>query len=288
MRNAPRIVGSVCVLCVLKCTCKEARDRSERAIAVCAVSGADKVNAAANCSAAHYSANCNAGLEVNMIDNYITGNVIKKLRESKKMTQEELAEKIFVTGKAVSKWETGQGFPDISLVEPLAKALDISVIELLSGECIQNRNRVSNMFKSKFYVCPVCGNVIRTIGEAMISCCGITLPPLEPETETCENVTGSQQPAAGEEPAADGARVSETADTSHVICVESVEDEYYVHLDHPMTKEHYISFIAAVSDQGVQFVKLYPEQAAEARFKRSRVKYLYAYCNHHGLFKVKV
>jgi len=193
-----------------------------------------------------------------MIDNYITGSVIKKLRESKKMTQEELAEKIFVTSKAVSKWETGQGFPDISLVEPLAKALDISVIELLSGECIQNRNRISNMYKSKFYVCPVCGNVIRTIGEAMISCCGITLPPLEPET----------------------------ADTPHAICVESVEDEYYVHLDHPMTKEHYISFIAAVSDQGVQFVKLYPEQTAEARFKRSRVKYLYAYCNHHGLFRV--
>jgi DNA-binding XRE family transcriptional regulator/desulfoferrodoxin (superoxide reductase-like protein) len=196
-------------------------------------------------------------MEVNMIDNYITGSVIKKLRESKKMTQEELAEKIFVTGKAVSKWETGQGFPDISLVEPLAKALDISVIELLSGECIQNRNRVSNMFKSKFYVCPVCGNVIRTIGEAMISCCGITLPPLEPEA----------------------------ADTMHTIHVEPVEDEYYVDLDQPMSKEHYISFVAAVSDQGVQFVKLYPEQTAEARFKRSRVKYLYAYCNHHGLFR---
>ena len=194
-----------------------------------------------------------------MIDNYITGSVIKSLREKKKMTQEELAEKIFVTGKAVSKWETGQGFPDISLVEPLAKALDISVIELLSGECIQNRNRVSNMFRSKFYVCPVCGNAIRTIGEAMISCCGITLPPLEAEE-----------------------------DDEHQIMVESVEDEYYVHLEHSMSKEHYISFIAAVSDQGVQFTKLYPEQAAEARFKRARVRYIYAYCNHHGLFLKKV
>ena len=194
-----------------------------------------------------------------MIDNYITGSVIKSLREKKKMTQEELAEKIFVTGKAVSKWETGQGFPDISLVEPLAKALDISVIELLSGECIQNRNRVSNMFRSKFYVCPVCGNVIRTIGEAMISCCGITLPPLEAEE-----------------------------DDEHQIMVESVEDEYYVHLEHPMSKEHYISFIAAVSDQGLQFTKLYPEQTAEARFKRARVRYIYAYCNHHGLFLKKV
>ena len=195
-----------------------------------------------------------------MIDNYITGNVIKNLREKKKLTQEELAEKINVTGKAVSKWETGQGFPDISLVEPLAKALDISVIELLSGECIQNKNRVSNMYRSKFYVCPVCGNVIRTTGEAIISCCGITLPPLEAETE----------------------------DEKHQILIEPVEDEYYVHLDHPMTKEHYISFIAAVSDQGVQFTKLYPEQAADARFKRARVKYIYAYCNHHGLFLIKV
>ena len=200
-----------------------------------------------------------------MIDNYITGSVIKKLRESKKMTQEELAEKIFVTGKAVSKWETGQGFPDISLVEPLAKALEISVIELLSGEFIQNRNRVSNMLKSKFYVCPVCGNVIRTIGEAMISCCGITLPPLEPETEPCEN-----------------------ADMPHSIKVESVEDEYYVHLDHPMTKEHYISFIAAVRDDGYEIKKLYPEWNAEARFKISRTQSFFYYCNRHGLFQTSV
>jgi len=210
-----------------------------------------------------------------MIDNYITGSVIKSLREKKKMTQEELAEKIFVTGKAVSKWETGQGFPDISLVEPLAKALDISVIELLSGECIQNSNRVSNMLKSKFYVCPVCGNIIRTIGEAMISCCGITLPSLEAETET--------ETEDGKLNAADLNGAAE-----HGIKVESVEDEYYVHLEHPMSKEHYISFIAAVSDQSVQFTKLYPEQMAEARFKRARVRYIYAYCNHHGLFLKKM
>lgn len=197
-----------------------------------------------------------------MIDNYITGSVIKSLREKKKMTQEELAEKIFVTGKAVSKWETGQGFPDISLVEPLAKALDISVIELLSGECVRNQNKVGNMYKSRFYVCPVCGNVIHTIGEALISCCGITLPPVEAEE-------------------------TEEADENHKIRVEQIEDELYVSLNHPMTKEHYISFVAAVSDQGIQLIKLYPEQAAEVRFKRARVKYIYAYCNHHGLFVKK-
>ena len=203
------------------------------------------------------------------MDKYVTGAVIRRLRENKKMTQEELAEKIFVSGKAVSKWETGQGFPDISLMEPLAKALDISVIELLSGEDVRNRNRSSNVSRAKFYVCPVCGNVIQSIGEAVISCCGITLPPAIPE------------------PADDARAVPEPADDAYFMNIEIVEDEYYVMLDHPMTKDHYISFIAALSDQGIQFVKLYPEGNAEARFKRNRVEKLYAYCNRHGLFQVK-
>ena len=192
------------------------------------------------------------------MDNYVTGAVIKRLRENKKMTQEELAQKIFVTSKAVSKWETGKGFPDVGLLESLGKALDVSVIELLSGEDITNLNKACNMAKGKFYVCPVCGNVIQTTGEAVISCCGITLPPLE----------------------------AEVPDAEHSLKVETVEDEYYVTMNPPMTKEHYISFIAAISDQGVQLVKLYPEGNAEARFKISRVKKLYAYCNRHGLFEV--
>lgn len=194
------------------------------------------------------------------MDRYVTGAVIRRLRESKGMTQEELAEKVFVSGRAVSKWERGQGFPDISLLEPLAKALDISVIELLSGEEIRNRNRSSNMARGQFYVCPVCGNVIRTTGEALISCCGITLPPLE-----------------AEEP-----------DPDHEIRFEIVEDEYYVTVRHPMEKAHYLSFLAAVADDRVQLVKLYPEGNAEARFRIDRVKKLYAYCNRHGLFEAAV
>lgn len=193
------------------------------------------------------------------MDKYVTGAVIRKLRENKKMTQEELADTLFVSSKAVSKWETGQGFPDISLIEPLAKALDISVIELFSGVNIQNRNRSSNMLKSRFYVCPVCGNAVRSTGEALISCCGITLPPLEPET----------------------------TEPDHDIRVETVEDEYYVTIEHPMRKDHYISFLAAVSDSRVQFAKLYPEGNAEARFKIDGVRKFYAYCNRHGLFQLK-
>lgn len=191
------------------------------------------------------------------MDRYVTGAVIRRLRERKKMTQDELAERICVSGKAVSKWETGQGFPDISLLEPLAQALDISVIELLSGEDIRNTNRSCNIARGQFYVCPVCGNVIRSTGEAVISCCGITLPPLE----------------------------AEEADGEHMIRVEIIEDEYYVTVAHPMTKEHYLSFLAAVSDAGVQFVKLYPEGTAEARFRMNGIKYFYVFCNRHGLFR---
>lgn len=194
------------------------------------------------------------------MDRYVTGAVIRKLRENKRMTQEELAEKIYVSSKAVSKWETGQGFPDVSLLEPLAQALDISVIELLSGEDISNMNRSSKMTRGIFYVCPVCGNVILVTGEAVISCCGITLPPLE----------------------------AELADEDHAISLEIVEDEYYVSIGHPMTKEHYISFLAAVSDEDVQLLKLYPEGNAETRFKISGIRKLYVYCNRHGLFQLKV
>lgn len=194
------------------------------------------------------------------MDRYVTGSVIRRLREGKNMTQEGLAQKLHVSSKAVSKWETGQGLPDVSLLEPLAQTLDISVIELFSGEDIRNQNRAGNMLRERFYVCPICGNVIQASGEAVISCCGITLPPLE----------------------------AEDPDEEHLLRIEEVEDEYFVTVEHPMTKTHYLSFFAALSDQGTQLIKLYPEGNAEARFKRNRVKWILAYCNRHGLFRVKV
>ncbi|MBP5603580.1 MAG: helix-turn-helix domain-containing protein [Treponema sp.] len=198
-----------------------------------------------------------------MMDNYITGATIKRLREKKGLTQDELAQKIYVSNKTISKWENGHGLPDISFLEPLAQALNISVIELFSGNEVRNQNRSFNMKKILFYTCPVCGNVIQAGGEAVISCCGITLPPLEVEDDCDAEVSAE-----------------------HQIKLEKVEDEFYVTIDHPMTKEHYISFIAAVYDNGVDFVKLYPESAAEARFKIGRAKFFLAYCNHHGLFKL--
>ena len=191
-----------------------------------------------------------------MMNNYITGKIIKELREKRQLTQMELANKMNVSDKTVSKWETGKGLPDITLIEPLAKTLNVSIIELMNGEYITNQNESSNMYKSNFSVCPICGNIIHTMGENINSCCGILLPILEAEDEN----------------------------EKHSINCDMIENELFISMNHEMSKQHYISFIAAVSDQSVQFTKLYPEQAAEARFKRARVKYIYAYCNHHGLY----
>ncbi len=194
------------------------------------------------------------------MDNYITGSTIKKLREAKGITQSQLAEQIGVSSKAVSKWETAKGLPDITLIEPLSSALGVSVIELISGDTVINKNISSNILRSKFYVCPVCGNIIRTTGDALISCCGITLPALE----------------------------AEETDEAHEIKIEKVEDEYFVTVDHEMTKTHFISFIAHLTSDKVQFVKLYPEGNAETRFQLRGRGYLYIYCNKHGLMKKKV
>ena len=116
------------------------------------------------------------------------------------------------------------------------------------------------MLRTKLYVCPACGNVIHSVGEAVVSCCGITLPALE----------------------------AEEADEAHRLSVRRAEDEYYVTVDHEMSKTHYISFIAAVRDDGLEFIKLYPEGNAEARFFFRRSGWLYYYCNQHGLFRQRL
>lgn len=194
------------------------------------------------------------------MDTYVTGTTIKRLREEKGLTQAELAAKIDVSSKTVSKWETAKGLPDISLLAPLSAALGVSVLELMSGDAVTNRNRAANMARSKIYVCPVCGNVIHTMGEAVVSCCGIALPALE----------------------------AEEADAEHEPCLERVEDEEYVVVRHPMTKDHFISFFAYVTPDRFQMVKLYPEGNAECRFRVQRHGILYMFCNRHGLMKRKL
>ena len=194
------------------------------------------------------------------MDHYLTGTTIKALREARKLTQAELAERIGVSSKTVSKWETAKGLPDVSLLEPLAAALGISVVELMSGKPILNRNRSGNMLHCRFYVCPICGNIVHTLGEALVSCCGITLPACQPED----------------------------VDEAHAIKIEEVEDEQYLTIDHPMTKAHYLSFLAFVTSDRLQLVKLYPEGSAAARMQLRGRGVLYLYCSHHGLMKRKI
>ena len=194
------------------------------------------------------------------MDRYVTGAAIRELRQQKHMTQLQLAEKLGVSDKTVSKWETGKGYPDITLLEPIAEVFSVSVTELISGNTIRNTNVSANMRRSKFYVCPVCGNVIHSMGEADIHCHGISLVPLE----------------------------AEPSNEHHPIFIERVEDEYYVRIDHSMTKEHYILFIAAVSLDDLQLIRLYPEGNAEARFRIRRVKRILFYCNRDGLFYMDV
>ncbi|MDD2649242.1 MAG: helix-turn-helix transcriptional regulator [Eubacteriales bacterium] len=159
---------------------------------------------------------------------YISGETIKTLRERAGITQKTLASTLMITNKAVSKWETGRGLPDITLVEPLARALKVSVAELFSGSICENRNRAGNMRRGWHYVCPICGNSFYALGEGSFCCCGASLPPLEPE-----------QP-----------------DDEHEIETERVENEYFISMKHPREKEHYISFISVITADRINTVKL--------------------------------
>lgn len=195
------------------------------------------------------------------MNQYVTGTIIKELRERNKMTQLQLADKLGVTDKTISKWETGKGYPDITLLEPIADAFSISVTELISGSTVSNANVSANMLRSKFYVCP----------------CMRQCDPYHGQKLSYIATACSWRPRSPEE-----------TDENHKIFIEKVEDEYFVCIDHDMTKKHYISFIAAASSDRMQMVKLYPEGNAEARFKINGVKRIFFYCNKEGLFSINV
>jgi len=194
------------------------------------------------------------------MDHYITGAAIRRLREQKNLTQAELAALVDVSPKTVSKWETARGLPDVSLLDAIAAALDVSVLELMSGNTVSNKNTSGNLLRSRFYCCPICANTFHAMGEAVISCCGVTLPPLE----------------------------AEAVDAAHAVTVEQVEDERFITVRHDMTKTHYISFVAYVTSDRLQLVKLYPEGNAECRLNVRGCGYIYIYCNRHGLMRQKI
>ncbi|WP_434796481.1 helix-turn-helix domain-containing protein [Terrisporobacter vanillatitrophus] len=187
------------------------------------------------------------------------GSLILKLRKEKNMTQKQVADLLNISDKTVSKWERGLGCPDVSILTDLSKIFDINIEKILLGDLTPNDMDGGNMKRIKFYVCPSCGNIISTTGEGEISCCGRKLK----------------------------FEASKTIDNDHEITVEEIENDYYITINHEMTKEHYISFVAYVTYDRVLLIKLYPEQSPTVRFpklcgKLERGK-LYIYCNKHGL-----
>ena len=189
-----------------------------------------------------------------------TGSLIAELRREKGLTQKDMAEKLGVCAKTVSKWETGHGFPDVSLLSELSEILGIDISKLLEGELPKTKPDVGNVKRTKFYVCEKCGNLLTGIGNAEILCCGRKLFPL----------------------------CAKEADNAHKLNVQIIEDDYYITFEHPMTKEHYISFVAYVRFDRVLTVKLYPEQNGELRFPRMRGGKMFYYCNIHGLFELSL
>lgn len=185
-----------------------------------------------------------------------TGELIKSLRREKGITQKQLADKMNISDKTVSKWERGMGCPDISLLRELSSLFDISVERLLSGELVRSKVDAGNVRKINFYVCGECKNIITTTTPAELSCCGRKLPPLKAEK------------ACGE----------------HKLALEEIENEYYMTFSHVMKKDHFLVFVAVVSYDRVLVVRLYPEQGGELRIPRMRNGKIYFYCNKDGLF----
>ena len=184
------------------------------------------------------------------------GKLISDLRKEQKMTQKQLADALNISDKAISKWERGLGCPDVSLWQELSQIFGVNIEKILSGNLEPNSKDGGNMKRVKIFVCPSCGNIITSTGEAEVSCCGRKLSAMIPQP----------------------------SDEKHYLHVEVIEDDYYITFPHEMSKEHYLNFVAYVSYDRMLFVKLYPEQSSEVRFPRLHGGKFYFGCNQHGLW----
>lgn len=184
------------------------------------------------------------------------GSLILKLRKEKGYTQKMLADRLHISDRTISKWERGQGCPDVSLLRDLSSLLDVNIEEILGGELTANEFVGGNMKKTNYYVCPSCHNIVLSTGNASISCCGRKLEALVPTK----------------------------AKEEEKLEVSQVENEWFITSDHPMTKDHYISFIAFATGEQIQIIKQYPEWALQTRIPKRRHGMLLWYCTKHGLF----
>ena len=190
------------------------------------------------------------------MDQIKTGELIKRLRTQMGLTQKELAERISVSDKAVSKWECGNGCPDISLLSELADVFGTDIGILLSGEIEKNEKDKINMKKLKFYVCGECSNIITATSDAQITCCGNRLIAQE-----AKKAQGAER-----------------------LKIEETEGELFITSDHEMTKEHYISFVSYINGSTHILCKQYPEWNLQVTLPLFRSGRLFWYCTKCGLF----
>lgn len=188
------------------------------------------------------------------------GELLRDLRKAKGMTQKQVAERLGIQLKTVSKWETGRGFPDVSALSELADVLGVSERVLLSGRMTRNTEETGNMKKMKFYVCPCCGGFMQGTGESRVVCCGKPLECAEAKEE----------------------------DEANAVTLFETENDFYIEFRHEMTKEHFIAFVSYVTCDRVLTVRLYPEQDASLRIPKSYGGRLFYYCSRHGLFVRRV
>ncbi|OQB12584.1 MAG: transcriptional repressor DicA [Firmicutes bacterium ADurb.Bin193] len=184
------------------------------------------------------------------------GALILALRKEKGMTQRQIADVMHISDKTVSKWERGLGCPDVSLLGGLSKVLGVDLENMLEGDLKKKDTDGGNMKAIKFYTCGSCNNVITAMSGSTVSCCGRKLSALAVQPE----------------------------DSDHKISLADIDDEYYVTVDHPMRKDHYLSFAALVCYDRALLIKLYAEQSAAFRLPKMRRGKLYICCSGHGLF----
>lgn len=184
------------------------------------------------------------------------GKLIHSLRKEQQLTQQQLADRMNISDKAISKWERGLGCPDVSLLPELSGIFGVNLEELLSGELNANDLVGGNMKKLQFYVCPNCGNLLTATAGAAVSCCGKTLKPLVPQK----------------------------AEETEKLSVEVIENDYFITTDHEMTKEHYIAFVALLTGDSIMLRKQYPEWNMQTNIPCFAHGMLVWYCTRHGLF----
>lgn len=144
----------------------------------------------------------------------------------------------------------------MSLLEALSGALQVNIPALLSGDLAENQLTGGSMKQTRFFVCPVCGNLSFCTGGAAVSCCGRPLEPLTP------------QKAAPEE----APRVTES------------DGDWYVESSHPASKDNYISFVALVTGETLLVLRQYPEWDLHVRIPGRPHGKLVWYSTTRGLF----